>query len=89
MFAPCCPAHAFQKRRRTAGQWCSTAPDGINYNDITPRWGVAWDVFGTGKTSIDQHSALQCRALGRQPEKLDLHSAAEMARYAVRRGVIK
>jgi hypothetical protein len=32
--------------------WCSTPSKGVRYNDITPRWGVAWDLFGTGKTSI-------------------------------------
>jgi hypothetical protein len=32
--------------------WCSPAKKGARYNDITPRWGVAWDVFGNGKTSI-------------------------------------
>jgi len=26
--------------------------DGVSYNDLTPRWGVAWDIFGTGKTSV-------------------------------------
>ena len=25
---------------------------GVTYKDITPRWGVAWDVFGSGKTSV-------------------------------------
>jgi hypothetical protein len=26
--------------------------DGVNYKDITPRVGVAWDVFGTGRTAV-------------------------------------
>ncbi len=30
--------------------YCVPAGDGVNYNDITPRWGAAWDVFGTGRT---------------------------------------
>jgi len=34
------------------GSWCSTPADGARYDDITPRFGVAWDVFGTGKTSV-------------------------------------
>ncbi len=32
--------------------YCTPASDGVSYNDFTPRWAVAWDVFGTGKTSV-------------------------------------
>ena len=37
-----------------AGQrsWCTPESDGVSYHDVTPRWAVAWDVFGTGKTSV-------------------------------------
>ena len=26
--------------------------DGVSYHNISPRWAVAWDLFGTGKTSV-------------------------------------
>jgi carboxypeptidase family protein len=37
-----------------AGQkgYCTPETDGVSYHDVTPRWAVAWDVFGTGKTSV-------------------------------------
>ena len=33
-------------------QWCSDAADGVSYHDLTPRWSVVWDVFGTGRTAV-------------------------------------
>ena len=32
--------------------YCTPDSNGVSYNDITPRWGAAWDVFGTGRTSV-------------------------------------
>jgi hypothetical protein len=45
-------------------QWCSEAQNGVDYNDFTPRWGVAWDVFGTGKTSIKWNMGKYLQAAG-------------------------
>jgi hypothetical protein len=44
--------------------WCSTPADGVSYNDVTPRWGVAWDVFGTGKTSVKYNMGKYLQAAG-------------------------
>ena len=32
--------------------YCTPGSDGVSYHDVTPRWGVAWDIFGTGRTSV-------------------------------------
>jgi hypothetical protein len=32
--------------------YCTPDSDGVSYNDLTPRWAAAWDLFGTGKTSV-------------------------------------
>jgi hypothetical protein len=34
------------------GTYCTPETDGVNYNDISPRFGVVWDIFGDGKTAI-------------------------------------
>ena len=44
--------------------WCSAPADGVSYNDVTPRWGVAWDVFGTGKTSVKYNMGKYLQAAG-------------------------
>ena len=36
----------------------------MRYNDITPRWGVAWDVFGNGKTSVKWNMGKYLQAAG-------------------------
>jgi len=46
------------------GSWCSTPSKGVRYNDITPRWGLAWDVFGTGKTSVKWNMGKYLQAAG-------------------------
>jgi hypothetical protein len=35
-----------------SARYCTPPSDGVSYNDLTPRWGATWDVFGTGKTSV-------------------------------------
>jgi hypothetical protein len=44
--------------------WCSAPTDGVNYNDVTPRWAVAWDLFGNGKTSIKYNQGKYLQAAG-------------------------
>jgi hypothetical protein len=44
--------------------WCSAPAKGVRYNDLTPRWGVAWDVFGTGRTSIKWNMGKYLHASG-------------------------
>ena len=37
-----------------AGQrsYCTPDTEGVSYHDFTPRWAVAWDLFGNGKTAV-------------------------------------
>jgi hypothetical protein len=46
------------------GSWCSKAGKATHYSDITPRWGVAWDVFGNGKTSVKWNMGKYLSAAG-------------------------
>jgi hypothetical protein len=32
--------------------YCTDEADGVNYKDLTPRYGATWDIFGTGKTAV-------------------------------------
>lgn len=32
--------------------WCTAETGGVSYHNISPRWAAAWDMFGTGKTSV-------------------------------------
>jgi hypothetical protein len=32
--------------------YCTSASDGVNYKDFTPRFSAAWDVTGNGKTAV-------------------------------------
>jgi hypothetical protein len=35
-----------------SASYCTPPSDGVSYNDVSPRWAAAWDVFGSGKTSV-------------------------------------
>jgi hypothetical protein len=35
-----------------ADGYCTPELDGVSFNDISPRWGVTYDLFGTGRTSL-------------------------------------
>jgi hypothetical protein len=44
--------------------WCTEPSDGVRYHDLTPRWGVAWDVFGTGRTAVKWNMGKYLQAAG-------------------------
>jgi hypothetical protein len=56
-------------------RWCSAPADGVSYNDVTPRWAVAWDLFGNGKTSIKYNQGKYLQAAGFGGNYTDNNSA--------------
>ena len=32
--------------------YCTGEHDGVNFNDVSPRWGAVYDLFGRGKTAV-------------------------------------
>ena len=59
--------------------YCTPALDGVNYNDLTPRWGVVWDVRGNGKTSVKWNMGKYLNAAGIS----GVYSNANLARRTV------
>src|SRR5262249_24363353 len=46
-----CPDRFVPIQDDGTNSWFSEPTKGVRFNDLTPRWGVAWDVVGTGKPS--------------------------------------
>ena len=65
--------------------WCSEPAKGVRYNDITPRWGLAWDVFGTGKTSVKWNMGKYLQAVTLGGLYTD-NNAARRSRNSLTRG---
>jgi hypothetical protein len=66
-------AYAGQRR------YCTPKTDGVNYHDITPRWGVAYDIFGNGRTSLKWNMGKYLNAAGLS----GIYSGANPARRTV------
>jgi hypothetical protein len=47
-----------------ANFYCTPPTDGVSFNDVTPRMGVVWDVFGTGRTSVKWNMGKYLTAAG-------------------------
>jgi carboxypeptidase family protein len=65
--------------------WCTEPSNGVNYNDITPRWNVAWDVFGNGKTSVKLNMGKYLTQAGLGGLYSDVNPAARTS-YSLNRG---
>lgn len=64
-----------------AGQrrYCTPKTDGVNYHDITPRWGLTYDLFGNGRTSLKWNMGKYLNAAG----LTGIYSGANPARRTV------
>jgi hypothetical protein len=45
-------------------RYCTEPTDGVNYKDLTPRYGLTWDIFGTGKTALKVNGGKFLNAAG-------------------------
>jgi hypothetical protein len=59
--------------------YCTTPTDGVNYKDLTPRYGLNWDVFGTGRTAVKVNGGKFLNAAG----ITGIYSGANIARRSV------
>lgn len=65
-------------------RWCSAPADGARYNDITPRWAAAYDLFGNGKTSIKYNMGKYLQAAGFGGLYTDNNSARRSTNQLIR-----
>jgi hypothetical protein len=59
--------------------YCTPKSGGVKYDDFTPRWGVAYDLFGNGRTSIKWNMGKYLDAAGLS----GIYSGANPARRTV------
>jgi hypothetical protein len=59
--------------------YCVPESDGVSFHDITPRWGVTWDLFGNGRTSVKWNMGKYLTAAGIS----GIYSGANPARRTV------
>jgi hypothetical protein len=45
-------------------KYCTKPADGVNYKDLTPRYGGTWDIFGTGRTALKVNGGKFLNAAG-------------------------
>ncbi|HKE86631.1 MAG TPA: carboxypeptidase-like regulatory domain-containing protein, partial [Vicinamibacterales bacterium] len=59
--------------------YCTADADGVSFDDITPRWGATYDLFGNGKTSLK----LNMGKYNNQAAITGIYSGANPARRTV------